>query len=335
MKVIRATLAGTLAIALLYSTLVASTVLARENGGGTRSDGAGTRSPGTQTERIHLYGYEGSHCIRVVSAGVRTRHNITPGAFGASGTITLPPGPAAGNVVWAGLYWDILADTPPINAVTLNGVPVVPVPLPLSASPCWLETTAFPYVADVTGMVVAGANFVAGLDDSGAFNVSPESEGASLVVIYEDPTSTACEIIVLDGNDLLSTSGQVIDNVLPVSCPPGMPALLTFIGGDGQTAPSYDFTDNQLWNGFPLGDGDDFDASDPPAPLATPDLAWDTDTWGVAAVPPYIASLNTGTETPTYDCINWIATVLEVGVQNCQPTPTESRSWGQLKSLFR
>ena len=213
---------------------------------------------------------------------MRTRHAIIPGSLTSAGTILLPPGPAAGNVVWAGLYWTILSDTPPINAVTLNGVPVVPIALPVTASPCWAELSAYAYFAACTPIVVAGPNVVAGLDDSGAFNVSPESEGASLVVIYEDPTSTACEIIVLDGNDLLNTAGQVIDNALPVTCPVGMPGLLTFVGGDGQTAPTYPYTDDQLWNGLPLGDGDDFDASDPPAPGATVDLAWDTDTYGGA-----------------------------------------------------
>ncbi len=331
MRTIRAAILGSLTAAAISTVLAAPMVSAAQDGGGSGDPGSGTRSPGGQTERIHLYG-EGPRCIRVVSAGVRTRHAIVPGAFTAGGTIVLPPGPAAGNIVWAGLYWTILSDTPPINAVTLNGAPVVPIALPVTASPCWAEISAYAYVAVVTPLVVAGPNFVAGLDDSGAFNVSPESEGASLVVVYEDPTSTACEIIVLDGNDLLSMAGQVIDNTLPVTCPVGMPALLTFIGGDGQTAPTYPYADDQLWNGLTLGDGDDFDASDPGAPGATPDLAWDTDTYGVAAVPPFTASIAAGT---TYDCINWVATVLEVGVFNCQPTPAESKSWGQVKSLFR
>lgn len=318
--------------ALLALSLPIATAFA-DNGGATRDDGVATRTPGTQLERIHFVS-EGERCFRVVTAGVRTRHAV--GAVGgtAGGTIILPPGPAAGNIIWAGLYWVILGGAPPINAVTLNGFAVAPAPLPVTASPCWAHPSAFAYFADVTPFVVAGANVVAGLDDSGAFNVSPESEGASLVVIYNDPYTTACEVIVLDGNDLLSMAGQVIDNALPSFCPPGLPARLHFIGGDGQTMPTYPFTDNQLWNGLPLGDGDDFDASDPPAPGATPDLAWDTDTYLVPAAPPYVASIDSGAG-PSSDCINWIVTVLEVGEFPCQATPTQSKSWGQIKSLFK
>jgi hypothetical protein len=322
MQTNRATLAGMIRVAVLSMTVTASIATAAPLDGGNDGTGSGTRALGGQTERIHVYG-QGQRCVRVASAGVRTRNAVVPGLFGASGTITLPPGPASGNIVWAGLYWVILGDTAPVNAVTLNGAPVTPVALPVTGSPCWPELSAFPYFANVTGLVVGGANIVKGLDDSGASGVAPESEGASLVVIYQDDHSSACEIIVLDGNDLANAPSQLIDNVLPVTCPVGMPALLTFIGGDGQP-----FLDDQMWNGVALGDGDDFDASDPPAPGAAE--GWDTDTYGVPAAPPFTASLLAGS-----DCINWVATVLEVGVVNCEATPTESRTWGQVKSLFR
>lgn len=308
-------------------------------GGTTAGSGDGPSRPAVQSnqkERIHIIAQD--HCLRVTAAGVRTRNSASPTT---GGVIVLPPGPTAGSIVWAGLYWDILADGPPPNAVTLNGAAVVPVALPVTASPCWAELYAFPYFADVTALAVPGANVVAGLDDSGVQNVGPESEGASLVVIYKSTTSTSCEIIVTDGNDLTTFFGDVIDNPLPVTCPPGLPGNLWFIGGDGQ-GPAFGFADDQRWNGAALGDGDDFDGSDPATAGVLPDFAWDTDLWGVPVVPPFVASLTLPAVPPppnvTDDCINWIATVLEVGPKddpNCRPVPTSRTTWGRMKGSYR
>jgi hypothetical protein len=323
----------------LVLTLVLAPVTAFADRGGT-TEILGDRSRPTdasnQTVRIHIQ--NGEHCLRAASAGVRTRNSGSPTT---GGVITLPASVPAGSILWAGLYWTILANTPPPNAVTLNGVAVIPVLLPVTPSPCWLETYAFAYFADVSTIAVAGANVVAGLDDSGALNVGPESEGASLVVIYKSDNSNACEIIVTDGNDLTQFLGQTIDHPLPVTCPPDLPALLTFIGGDGQ-GPAYGFADDQRWNGVALGDGDDFDASDP-ATAGTPvDLAWDTDTHGVISNPPFIASLTIPAAPPAPfvngDCINWVATVLEVGVKedpNCHPVPATKATWGRMKNIYR
>ncbi len=278
--------------------------------------GAGLRSDSQQTLRVHLFSEPG-RCLRVVTAGVQTR-NADPAPPTASGTIVLPAGPAAGNIVWAGLYWEIIADIPPVNAVTLNGSPVSPVSFPVTASPCWPERSAYPFFADVTGLVGAGANTVAGLDDSGTLASTPESEGASLVVIYTDPNSAACEIIVTDGNDLLNFVGQIIDNALPVACGDDLPVALTFLGADGQTGIHGYAPDDQLWNGAYLAPGhDDWNASDPDAPGTEPDLGWDTDVWSLSTGGGNVASISMTPMGGPGDCVNWIATVLEVGVGTC------------------
>lgn len=292
--------------------------------------GKSAQSPGGQQLRFHFA--DDGRCLRVVSAGVRTRNAVVPGTALASGTITLPPGPTATNIRWAGLYWVILGGAAPVNAVQLNGSAVLPVALPVTASPCWGESSAFAYYANVTTLVVPGANLVSGLDDSGLLGLGPESEGASLVVVYESDTSGACEIVVLDGNDLLNTCGQQIDNLVPAICPPGLPATIHFIGADGQNLNNAD--DNQLWNGVPVGDNDDFDASDPPAPGAAANISWDTDKWGVVSGPPSIASVNTLC-TGNGDCVDWVATVLEVGVRECKPVGVQQSSWDRVKRLYR
>jgi hypothetical protein len=219
--------------------------------------------------------------------------------------------------------------------VTLNGSAVSPVSLGVTASPCWPEANAYPFFAEVTGLVVAGANAVAGLDDSGILAHAPESEGASLVVVYQSNEGSACEVIVTDGNDLLHITGQSFVNALPVSCGDGVAATLTFIGADGQTGIHGFAPDDQLWNDVPLsGTNDDWNASDPDAPGCEPELGWDTDSWAVTT-----GGNTAGIDIPLLggpgDCVNWLATVLEVGVGECLPTPTRNSTWGQIKSIYR
>lgn len=281
---------------------------------------AAIRDDSGQSVRVHLRSEPG-RCLRVVTAGVQTR-NADPAPGTASGTITLPVGPEQGNVVWAGLYWVILGNETPVNAVTLNGASVSPVSLGITGSPCWPERNAYAYFADVTGLVTAGANLVAGLDDSGVLASRPESEGASLVVVYRDTGSAACEIIVTDGNDLLNAVGEIIDNRLPVSCGEGVAATLTILGGDGQTGIHGYAPDDQYWNGSYLtANHDAWNASDPDAPGAEPDLGWDTDGYSVVTGGDNMASIEMPALGGPGDCVNWIATVIEVGVSTCLAGP--------------
>jgi hypothetical protein len=304
-----------------------------QNDGRTDAEG-GVRDFSAQTVRIHMQNDPG-RCLRVACAGIQTRNaDSAPPTTG--GTIVLPAGPEAGNIAWAGLYWVILGNTTPVGTVELNGSAVEATPLSVTLSPCWPERSAYPYFADVTGLVVAGANTVSGLDDSGALAVAPESEGASLVVVYESSESGACEIIVTDGNDLLNTVGEIIDNNLPVSCGDGLDAALTILGGDGQTGVHGFAPDKQLWNDVELsGSQDDWNASDPDSPGSEPDLGWDTDSWSVVTGGGNMASIEMPAIGGPGDCVNWIATVLEVGVHSCEPTPTRGSTWGRIKSLYR
>lgn len=337
-SVIKWHLASGLTLLLMLFSVAALHGVARAqtgNGGHSLTDGPAIPDQvvGNQEVRRHFFSKPPS-CLRVVTAGVRTR-NAPPSPPTTGGVIALPPGPTPGSIVFAALYWTILAGAPPPNAVTLNGVPVAPVALPVTASPCWGEPFAFAYFADVTGIAVPGANVVAGLDDSGVLGFGPESEGASLVVVYRSQRTGACEIIIKDGNDLIGIGTPLaIDEFMPTACPAGSPATLTFIGDDGQTAPSYPFPDDQLWNGVVLGDTDDFDASDPPAPGAAADISWDTDGWGVVTGPPNTAEVSVVAYPALYDCFNWVATVLEVGVFECQAVPTQNNTWGRIKTRY-
>jgi hypothetical protein len=300
-------------------------VIAQEGGGSDAGDSPAIDARTRQDVRVHLFSDDDT-CLRLAVAGVATR-NAPPAPPTTSGTITLPPGPDAGNVVWAGLYWVILDGIPTLHGtdVTLNGAPVSAEALPTTPSPCWPEAFAYAYFADVTGLVQAGANVVGGLDDSGELGVPPESEGASLVVVYEDPTSSACEIIVTDGNDLLSLGLETIVNALPVSCGDGLPASLYFVGGDGQAG----LPDFQLWNGVVLG-ADAWNSSDPAAPGAAE--GWDSDGWTVTTGAPNLAA--SATPAGFWDCVSWIATAIEVNPVGCV-NATEPTTWGRVKGLYR
>ena len=313
-------LASAIAVLCVEPSLAASNV---PPGAGTVGGPQPPASNVAHSVRKHFFG--GQDCLRAAAAGVVTRNDGSP----AHGTITLPPGPGLANIVWAGLYWDVywsVGGRPVTNAVTLNGIPVAPVAIGTTASPCWNETNATAYFADVTGLVDAGPNALAGLDDSGILGVANETPGASLVVVYRSTSSAACEIIVMDGNDLVA--GYSASNVVPVTCGDGVPATLWFIGGDGQAG-----GDDQIWNGATLGDHDDFDESDPIEPGGSGYAGWDTDPRSVVTGPP-----STATVDGWGDCINWVATLMEVGVHptnTCSPTPTDRGTWGKLKVHYR
>jgi hypothetical protein len=293
----------------------------------------------SQTVRVR-FASQGSYCVRVAVAGVTTRNAPSGGHSTTGGPIQLPADVTPSSIQWAGLYWTILADEPPTNAVNLNGELVTPVALPVGPSPCWKEANTYAYIADVTGIATPGTNIVAGLDDSGELGVAPESEGASLVVVYASEDNEAREIIVMDGNDVVASCGAQFDNAIPVTSVDGLSANLYFIGADGQTGPEYPFADdNQLWNGAALGDGDDFDASDPASPGAAPGVGWDSDAqpsgWSVVTGGGNTASVNTLC-TSGGDCVAWVATVIEVGVRPCgSSNATDRATWGRVKGLFR
>jgi len=297
-----------------------------------------TAVPGSQTLRTR-FASDGSFCVRVAVAGVTTRNAPSAGHSTSGGVIQLPADVTTGSIVWAGLYWVILADEPPNNGVALNSELVTPVALPVTASPCWPEAFAYAYFADVTAYATPGTNIVSGLDDSHELGTAPESEGASLVVVYQSEDTRAREIIIMDGNDAIRACGDQFDNAIPVVNGPGVASNLYFIGGDGQTGPAFPGSDdNQLWNGVALGDGDDFDASDPASPGAVENLGWDSDAqpagWSVLTGGANTASVNTLCAEGG-DCVNWVATVLEVGIAGCGSTATEGRSWGGVKGRFK
>lgn len=319
----------------LISFTVGTLVVSCATNAWARSDGTtygvgieqGRSFASNQTVRAEFAG-DAQNCLRLAAAGIGTR-NADPTTQTAGGIIQLS-GPNRNNTLWAGLYWVILDDAEPthVNEVVLNGTPVVPEALPVTDSPCWRQQKAYAYFADVTDLVQGGPNYVSGLDDSGQNNVAPESEGASLIVVYRDRFSSACEIVITDGNDLLKFGGAGRDNALPLACGSGLPARMWVVAGDGQDAP-----DHQYWNDATLGGGDNLDASDPKA-TSVVRSGWDTDGFDVITSSSNVASVRLPV-LGNADCVNWVATAIEVGVSECRTVSVEPQTWGRIKGSYR
>ena len=289
--------------------------------GSHQAGGPSTQEVSNQTLLFHYI--PSGECLDGFVAGTTLRHSPTAPPF-ASSAIQVPANVAA-SPVFAQLFWVVLADTEQPPTETMNGVPLARIPVgPVTPSPCWAEGFAFAYRADVMGILQSGANTLTGFPDSGAFNVSPESEGATLVVAYHS-AGVDKEIIVMAGNDAI---GSVVGNAtvtLPVATAAGTGAELYFIGADGQSPPPT-WGDEAYWNGGALDNGDAWQGLDPGAGVGM----WDSMEFGVT-----VGGLNQAATTSAGDCLNWVATVLKVKSGGCVRVGVEPQTWGGVKHLFR
>lgn len=311
---------GTAVLSILCLVAWSAAAVAAPDG----SHQAGAPSTQEVSNQTVLFHYIPSgECLDGFVAGTTLRHAAPAPPF-ASSSIQVPANVAA-SPVFAQLFWVVLADTEQPPTEMLNGVPLARIPVgPVTPSPCWAEMHAYAYRADVLGIIQAGANTLTGFPDSGTNNVSPESEGASLVVAYHS-AGVDKEIIVMAGNDPI---GSVVGNAtvtLPVATAAGTGAELYFIGADGQS-PAPTWGDEAYWNAGALDNGDAWQGLDPGAGIGM----WDSMEFGVT-----VGGLNQAATTSTGDCINWVATVLKVKSGGCVRVGVEPETWGGVKHLFR
>jgi hypothetical protein len=317
---------ATTILALLCLLSLSAIAFAEPNGTAAGTEGPTIQDPSNQTVIFHYVpsGPDGARCLDAFARGCKLRHAPGSPPF-ASGSIGVPSQVATG-AVFAQLYWVILADTPPPATETLNGFPLTRIAIgPVTPSPCWAELSAFAYRADVTGLLVPGNNLLGGFPDSGVNNTAPETEGASLVIVYH-ASGVDKEIIITAGNDLVALGSGVTTASLPlpVATADGVGAELVMIGADGQVA-----ADEAYWNGVALDSGDAWLGIDPGPGVGY----WDTLEFGVFTAAPNTVS--TSTLPPTLDCINWVGTVLKVKNGGCETVPVEPKTWGGMKELYR
>jgi len=135
----------------------------------------------------------------LVSAGVGLagrREDASAGAAVTSGTIALSGVRAGAAIRRAYLYWVIYGSALD-STVTLNATTVTGTVIGTDGSTCWVAAPTYDlsaqnnvaYRADVTGLVAGDGSYViAGFP---SFEASRDTQGASLVVVHDDPASDA------------------------------------------------------------------------------------------------------------------------------------------------
>lgn len=121
----------------------------------------------------------------------------------SSTTLSLTTVPAGSDIRAAYLYWVIYGD-PTDDTLSFDGTSVTGTLIGTSAGTCWVKYPSTilnrAYRADVTSMVDGNGDYV--LTGYPSALTMVDSQGASLVVIYDDPadTVTRTRVILLDGS---------------------------------------------------------------------------------------------------------------------------------------
>jgi hypothetical protein len=103
-----------------------------------------------------------------------------------------------------------------LKNLVLNGVPITGTLIGTGPDTCWGRINSFSYRADVTSLVAGNGSYsITGVANGGAIL----AEGASLVVIYQSPSLPSKNIVLVDGDVALNTSGAsstaFIDGIHP------------------------------------------------------------------------------------------------------------------------
>ena len=129
----------------------------------------------------------------VVSSGVGLRGTGT-------GDIVVSGVPGGASVSQAFLYWVTMGNSDTFTSPTLDGSPVSGSLIGTGGDTCWGAAGNYTYRADVTSTVTGNGTYtIAGLPNSGPS--VDDSQGASLVVIYEDGASAVHNVVINDGSE--------------------------------------------------------------------------------------------------------------------------------------
>lgn len=306
---------GAFALPAVFIALVAFTGLlgkadsahAYGNGDGTSDTGTVLGTPVPLSE-VFNNTFEGDY----VSAGVGMRDTGPPG----NGTIDLPAIPGTATVQQAFMYWAVMDDPPAaasLASVTLNGNAVTGTLIGTTEDPCWSGPDGDPpqpdihvYVADVTGIAVPGAsNNLTDFASGGAPGVLPLLEGASIVLLYDDPGAVLRTVIIHEGAVTFTappTENTTFQNFDAASGT----SRTTYVMADGQPG-----LRNKTWV-----DGNEtadfvLDGSSTPGTPYWDDLTQDISTY----IPANDTEVTIGASSENFgghDCLTWVGQVLSV-----------------------
>jgi hypothetical protein len=287
-----------------------------------------TRGPFTLPEHGARGVIFGSDCVEVTPSLKPFRNMTIAGDYVAAGTglrdrtggsINISGIPDSARVVAAILYTAYLdnGESPSLKNVNFNGAPITGTLIGSGPDTCWNRTNSFAYRADVTPFVSGNGTYnLTGVANGGAIL----AQGASLVVLYENPGDPLKNVILMDGDVAFWESGAAATSTISgfLATTP-VAAKTTFMVGDGQTFPeTASFTGGAGTTTFV----DPFDGSDGPL--------WDTDTFDVSA---QVASGDTSDRvniTITGDCLMWVAQAFSV--TTTAPTANSDRGGAPLVS---
>lgn len=206
---------------------------------------------GDQAHSLLLH--ESAPGLGLTSAGVGLSGRRESGADvpAAAGVLTVDGVPAGATVTHAYLYW-VTYGTAPDGSVVLDGQTVDGTLIGTSGDTCWSDfENGLNYVhrADVTALVTGnGAHTITGFPSATA---TADTQGASLVVVYDDPADPVTgTVIVRDGALTAMASGMVSDSFVAIEAPSTiLDATLRIGAGDGQSSKTdgdLDFADVEL-----------------------------------------------------------------------------------------
>jgi hypothetical protein len=225
-----------------------------------------------------------------------------------SGSITIAGIPGGATVSAAYLYYSFLdnGESASLDDIVINGTAKVGTKVGSGPDTCWGRTDSHTYRADVTAQVTGNGTYsLTGVASGG--NIL--AQGASLVVVYKEASLPLRDVVIYNGNDVLSVPGSTLPTNMS-----GFDALggagsakTTYIIGDGQ--PGGGFEEAVRFNG--VGGGLSF----PNSMIGSDGTHWDTNTHDVSASLPagsVAARLALAQPAAGGDCLQWSAQVISV-----------------------
>ena len=176
------------------------------------------------------------------------------------GLITIDSLPAGATVLHAWLYWTVLhsGSEVPMGTPTFDGVPipfdrlgVVPF------TPCFSPGSSGFFRSDVTSLVAGNGTYtLAGFPGVGN-GIMPLAEGATLFVVWCEPSAPLTDIVLLDGAETLTLTDEPFfsQTLTGFRADPSAPpiATLALAAGNGQLAEfPEDGADELRFNGVDL-----------------------------------------------------------------------------------
>lgn len=170
--------------------------------------------------RVYDTGFRDAYTAHLAGGGIVSNgRGLATRGGGTSGNISISGIPAGATVRTAYLYWMTLGE--PDATVTFAGSSRTGELVGASRNTCW--TTNNPnngatrtYRADVTGAVAGNGSYAI----SGVSPTNGDGNGASLVVVYSQPTGTVTHMHIRDGAMTAETTGETmthyfVDLVVP------------------------------------------------------------------------------------------------------------------------